>query len=157
MDHFAFWKYQGNVRHSGCANTLEAMVGSKQWVVWQNNTQRSHPTGIGQQPGSSANRPGPLSGCGRPSSLPFSQGSWERFQRVSWEFGPWDNSSLPLFPTLSQAYIWSGKIPLLIPLSPLTTRSGFFKSLTVSHSKERHLISQPDTHTHTHSPQTEVC
>lgn len=67
------------------------------------------------------------------------------------DLGHGNDSRLPLFSTLSQAHVCSRNTPLFTRLPPRTTRSLFFKLLNVSHRKERHLISLPSTHTHTHN------
>lgn len=57
-------------------------------------------TSIGKYSGSLASRPGPLSAYGGLPFFPFLKNPERVFRGSVWGFGPWDNSSLPVFPTL---------------------------------------------------------
>ena len=100
--------------------------------------KKSQATGIGQ--GQEAQQTGPLSAYGK-LFFPFLKDSEINFRRSGWGFGP-----LEQFQSLFQPYFWFVKTPLLIPLSPHTTRSVFSKLWNIFHSKKkRHFISQPST------------
>ena len=111
--------------------------------------KKSQATGIGQGPGSSANS---ATFCIWEAFLPFSQGFWDKFQRVS--LGIWAIGKISI--SLCSSPISGLKRHLsLLPslhtqLDQCFSNSGVF--FTVK-KKKRHFISQPST-----SPQnTKLC
>lgn len=155
LDHFEFWNSQGGVRHSALWEDLRSPGWFCTVSCLAKNAWKGQAAGTDRCRGSSANRPGQPSGRGRPSSLPFSQGSWENFQRVSlriWAMGiiPGSRCSPPSPRPMSVL-----ETHLSLPPSLHAQLDHCFSNSWMFLTGKKDILYHYPVHTHTHT--TKVC